>query len=127
MCAVWWTAAAIVGVVLATFVLIAGMTKWLTNKASSPTSGNAAKPDLNWAEQNPLKQLRSQEQKLLDNYGWIDRQAGIARIPVDRAIEIISQNGLPTQLQGPSAPAQNSTQQLDEPEISPTNAERTEP
>jgi hypothetical protein len=125
--AVWRTAAAIVGVVLATFVLAAGMTKWFTNMEGSPASGDAAKPDLNWAQQNPLQQLRSQEQKLLDNYGWIDRQAGIARIPVDRAMEIISQNGLPTQLQGPSAPAQNSTQQMDEPEISPTNAERTEP
>jgi hypothetical protein len=109
--AVWRTAAAIVGVVLAVFVLIVGMMKWFSNVEGSPGPGDAAKPDLNWADQNTLQQLRDEEQKVLNGYKWVDRNAGVARIPVDRAIDIISQNGLPTQVQGPASPGQNATRQ----------------
>jgi hypothetical protein len=35
-----------------------------------------------------------QEQKLA-TYGWMDRQAGVVRIPVDRAMELVLERGLP--------------------------------
>jgi hypothetical protein len=35
------------------------------------------------------------ERKLLDTYGWIDRDAGIVRVPVERALELVLQEGLP--------------------------------
>lgn len=38
---------------------------------------------------------RKQEQETLDSYGWIDRQAGIVRVPIDRAIELTLTEGLP--------------------------------
>jgi hypothetical protein len=109
--AVWRTAAVITGVVLAAFMLIAGMMKWFTRVEGSAGTGDAAKTDVEWAAQNTLQQLRDEEQKALDDYEWVDRSAGIARIPVDRAMEIISQNGLPTQIQGPSAGGSNPIQQ----------------
>ncbi len=43
-----------------------------------------------------LKTLRSEEDALLKSYGWIDREKGIVRIPIDRAIEILAERGLPT-------------------------------
>jgi hypothetical protein len=125
--AVWRTAAAIVGVVLAVFLLIVGMMKWFSRAEGTRGSGDAAKPDLKWADQNSLQQLRDEEQKALNDYEWVDRNAGVARIPVDRAMEIISQNGLPTQLQGPSVRGSNSTQQSAEaPAISRENPEANE-
>ena len=36
------------------------------------------------------------QQNLLQTYGWIDRQNGIVRLPIDRAMELILQRGLPT-------------------------------
>lgn len=39
--------------------------------------------------------LQSQ-QNLLTTYGWVDRQSGIARLPIDRAMELLLQRGLPT-------------------------------
>jgi hypothetical protein len=39
--------------------------------------------------------LQSQ-QNLLNSYGWIDRQNGIVRLPVDRAMELLLEPGLPT-------------------------------
>jgi len=31
----------------------------------------------------------------LDSYGWIDQDNGIVRIPIDRAIDVTVQRGLP--------------------------------
>ena len=36
------------------------------------------------------------EQRKLTSYHWVDRQAGIAAIPVERAIDLLAQQGLPT-------------------------------
>jgi hypothetical protein len=52
-------------------------------------------PRLQVDPQRDLEQLRESERELLDSYGWIDRPAGLARIPIDRAIDIVSENGLP--------------------------------
>ena len=42
-----------------------------------------------------LKTLRSEEDAMLKSYGWIDRDKGVVRIPIDRAIEILAERGLP--------------------------------
>ena len=42
-----------------------------------------------------IKDLRRAEQRMLDRYQWVDRNAGIVRIPVDRAMEIVAERGLP--------------------------------
>lgn len=42
----------------------------------------------------PLWKIRSDEDAWLSTYGWVDRNAGIVRIPIDRAIEILLQRGL---------------------------------
>jgi hypothetical protein len=36
------------------------------------------------------------EQQKLTTYRWVDRQAGIVAIPVERAIDLLAQQGLPT-------------------------------
>ena len=35
------------------------------------------------------------QQHLLNTYGWIDRQNGVVRLPIDRAMELLLQRGLP--------------------------------
>ncbi len=42
-----------------------------------------------------LVRLRSNEDSILNSYGWIDQTNGLARIPINRAIEILSERGLP--------------------------------
>ena len=39
--------------------------------------------------------LHAREDLLLDNYTWVDRSKGTVRIPIERAMEIIAQKGLP--------------------------------
>src|SRR5439155_927830 len=52
-------------------------------------------PRLQVDPQQDLEQLRRRERELLDRYGWVDRDAGIVRIPIERAIDIVSEKGLP--------------------------------
>ena len=43
-----------------------------------------------------MAQFRASEDAKLTGYGWIDKQHGIARIPIERAMELIAERGLPT-------------------------------
>jgi hypothetical protein len=35
------------------------------------------------------------ERDRLSSYGWVDREAGIVRIPIDRAMDLLAERGLP--------------------------------
>ena len=52
-------------------------------------------PRLQTDPRQDLLQLRAEEDAVLDSYGWADRQAGVVRIPIEHAIEILAQRGLP--------------------------------
>jgi len=39
--------------------------------------------------------LHAREDLLLDNYSWVDQSQGKVRIPIERAMELIAQKGLP--------------------------------
>lgn len=48
---------------------------------------------------HPLKDLadlRAAEKDVLESYGWVDRGAGVVRIPVQRALELTAERGLPS-------------------------------
>ena len=38
-----------------------------------------------------LRALRAEEDALLHGYGWVDREAGTVRIPIERAIELLAE------------------------------------
>jgi hypothetical protein len=42
-----------------------------------------------------IADMHAREDLLLNNYSWIDRSKGTVRIPIDQAILIIAQRGLP--------------------------------
>ncbi len=54
-----------------------------------------------------LDPYRSIEQQELNSYGWVDRSGGIVRIPIDRAMDLTAQRGLPSR-PAPSATPQDS-------------------
>lgn len=43
----------------------------------------------------PGQRLRAEEDAILTTYGWVDKKTGVARIPIDRAITILAERGLP--------------------------------
>src|SRR5580658_11292311 len=53
-----------------------------------------------------LQEMRAAEDQVLNNYAWLDQQNGIVRLPIDRAIELIAQQGLPARKEsGPQSAA----------------------
>jgi hypothetical protein len=52
-------------------------------------------PRLQTDPRRDLLQLRAEEDAVLESYGWVDRQAGVVRIPIEHAMEILAQRGLP--------------------------------
>ena len=60
-------------------------------------------PRLQIAPQLDLAAMRAREETELHSYGWVDRQAGVVRLPIDRAMELMVQRGLPVR-GDPNAP-----------------------
>lgn len=46
-----------------------------------------------------LRVLRAHEEQILNNYTWLDQAAGKVSLPIDRAIELTLQRGLPVRAQ----------------------------
>ena len=42
-----------------------------------------------------LSRLKTQSLEQLNTYGWVNPEAGIAHIPIDRAMDILARSGLP--------------------------------
>ena len=42
-----------------------------------------------------LERLHESETQILNSYGWVDRQRGIVRIPIDEAMKLALERGLP--------------------------------
>ena len=43
----------------------------------------------------PRRRMVAQENAALTAYGWVDRDAGIVRIPIERAMDLLVERGLP--------------------------------
>jgi hypothetical protein len=61
-------------------------------------------PRLEGTETTQINAFRQNEAQTLHSYGWVDQQAGVVRIPIDRAMELLAQRGLPTRPQAGVAP-----------------------
>ena len=61
-------------------------------------------PRLETNEPMEINDFRVQEEKTLNSYGWVDQQAGVVRIPIARAMELLVQRGLPTRPQAGRLP-----------------------
>lgn len=100
------TGAALVLVVL----IAAGLMYWLAStlrargQASDPPPPALAEarvqqpppgPRLQEHPERELAAMRAEEDAILESYAWVDETAGVARIPVTRAMEILAAGGPP--------------------------------
>lgn len=83
-------------ILVAVSLLLGGSYALLGNPDLKPQAQGATTPTPNVPSDEALKQLHATENAVLTTYGWVDRQKGIVRIPIDRAIELLLQRGLPT-------------------------------
>jgi hypothetical protein len=52
-------------------------------------------PRLQVSPQSELREYKAKEEQVLSSYAWEDKSKGIVRIPIDRAIELIAERGMP--------------------------------
>jgi len=87
------------------FLVVWGMMRYFKLHEPAKTAGQANLPVTRSEEfPNPrlqikgavdLANLRAAEEADLDSYGWIDRNSGTVRIPIDRAMQLLLERGLP--------------------------------
>jgi len=55
-----------------------------------------------------MNKFRAVERDVLNNYGWVDRKAGVVHIPIEQAMDQLIARGLPTR-QASSIPSGTGT------------------
>lgn len=60
---------------------------------------NFPSPQLEIDERNQLDKIRIEEEQTLSTYDWVDEKGGTVRIPIDRAMDLVAQRGLPVRAQ----------------------------
>jgi hypothetical protein len=51
-----------------------------------------------------FRTLHAEEDAILTTYGWVDRNAGVVRLPIDVAMKLVLQEGLPTRQPDTASP-----------------------
>ncbi len=65
---------------------------------ASPFANTRAVPPQPRLQTEPrleLRELRAAQGRVLGSYGWVDATTGVVRIPIDRAMDLLAQRGLP--------------------------------
>jgi len=60
------------------------------------------KPVLENSEQTQYMEELKKENEVLGSYDWVDQKNGVVRIPIDRAMDLLEQRGLPVVSQADS-------------------------
>jgi hypothetical protein len=71
--------------------------------------GQEKEPPAPRLQTQPFKDIylmRKAEAERLESYGWVDQPAGVTRIPIDRAMELVIERGLPVRPEGAAAAPQ---------------------
>jgi len=100
-----------IGLLLGCIVVVFAMWAMFDYLFSREDAKNAASPAASMLNERPklppeprlqaepkieLKDLRADEEAILSSYAWIDPNKGIVRIPINQAIDMVAQKGLPS-------------------------------
>ncbi len=64
-----------------------------------------AEPRLQTSPREDMRELRAEEDAILNSYGWVDRNNNVVRIPIDEAMKLTLQRGLPSRPAAAARPA----------------------
>jgi hypothetical protein len=68
-------------------------------------------PRLEEDERGQLSGIRLEQDDTLYSYGWVDQKTGVVRIPIERAMDLLAQRGLPVRSQ--TEASEESTSQIE--------------
>ena len=100
---VTWTAIGLMISVIAVYVTVGGLFSLFKRQYASESAPSRITtpgrlppaPRLQTSPPADLQQLLEAENAKLNSYGWVDKNAGVIRIPIDRAMDLLAQRGLP--------------------------------
>jgi len=102
-----WVTVSIAAVTALFFAISWGLMVWLAGEreaAAAPAIPVVAEhgerrlpggPRLQSSPEAELRELRRELHEEVHGYGWVDEAAGVVRIPVDRAVDLVLEEGLP--------------------------------
>jgi hypothetical protein len=67
-----------------------------TERTNAKIPQECPQPRLEDSETTEINDFRYQQDETLASYGWVDQSSGVVRIPIDRAMQLTAQRGLPT-------------------------------
>ena len=100
-------AVALALVIVAALFLLFGLFRYLLSREGGPPAGRSQvaasqpvkafpQPQLQQSEVLDLEAVRTAEDRVLNSYAWIDPEKGVVRIPIDRAMDLLVERGLPS-------------------------------
>ncbi len=101
---IFWSGVGLFALIGFSFLLIIGIFNFLESwhgkpsKSISPfaeTQQLPAGPRLQVDPELDLVQFNAIEDSLVNSYGWVQKEAGVVRIPVDEAMKLMLQRGFP--------------------------------
>jgi hypothetical protein len=84
------------------FLLVIGIFRYFYASYSTAEATRLSRPvippepRIEVAPAEELQQIRAREDHVLNSYAWIDKQTGVVRVPIDRAIDLLAAKGLPS-------------------------------
>ncbi len=100
-------------VIAGTYVVTVGLFRFFSGREAAkdvaagavpPAATQAAPADeqLKWPEPriqsapaDDMARLRAEHERVLRSYGWVDREAGVVRVPIEVAMKLVLEEGLP--------------------------------
>jgi len=101
----FWISVITILTAIIAMVILRGLESWRDKASTLPTMAEA--PSQTWMGQPPpaprlqiqepkdLAVFRKEEQEILTTYGIVDREKGIYRIPIEEAMKLTLERGLP--------------------------------
>ena len=116
---IWAVGKFAIALVLLAIVSLAGLLglyRYLLNQEGGAIQQTAKGFDVDARHRPPAPQLEetpavdwqrqlAAEENVLHSYAWIDQKGGTVRIPIDRAIDLLAQRGLPARAAAPAGDA----------------------
>ncbi len=92
----------------ATYGIVHFLGWWDRPRLATPASPLAeraipSEPRLQVEAPKDLRAHQATEHEILTTYAWVSKEAGVARIPIERAMQLVLERGLPTSRPAPPA------------------------
>jgi len=101
---IFWSGVGLFAIIGFSFLLIIGIFNFLeswhgkSSKSISPLAESQQPPSGPLLQVDPeldLVQFNAIEDSLVNSYGWVQKEAGVVRIPLDEAMKLMLERGFP--------------------------------